>query len=109
MKETEEFIPTQLDDFFTHFRDKDTRAWKDLSFVLKTQPITASSTVNIPYYRDGNPTDTCATVSTGGAHGNIVEGLHLKCPAQIRCLDPCWRSTNCCTKTNNRCKRRNSH
>lgn len=83
MKETEEFIPTQLDDFFTHFRDKDTRAWKDLSFVLKTQPITASSTVNIPYYRDGNPTDTCATVSTGGAHGNIVEGLHLKCPAQI--------------------------
>lgn len=83
IKSKEEFIPDDLDKFFSHFRNKDTRSHKDNNAVKFSQPVTKSSTMNIPYYKDGNPTDTCCTVSMGGAHGFIMSGLRNMSPTQI--------------------------
>lgn len=83
MKETEEFIPRDLDLFFTHFRDKDTRNRYDDMQVKKTQPVSHKSALNIPYYRDGKPQDSFIRVSTGGAHGSVYAGLSEKTSDEI--------------------------
>lgn len=76
IKSKEEFIHPYLDKFFTHFRGKDTRDYNDDFRVKMTQPVTKKGQINIPYYRDGKPTDAYIRVSTGGAHGSVYAGLH---------------------------------
>lgn len=72
----EVYVPNNLKQFFSHFRGKDTRQMKDLKKVLRSQPITHSSLMNVPYMRDGKATNSFARVSTGGAHGGVMAGLN---------------------------------
>lgn len=83
IRENEEFWHPYWEEFFNHFRGKDTAASYDNWRVIKAQPITHSSTMNVPYYRDGKPLDTYITVSTGGAHGSVMAGLSKKSPEEI--------------------------
>lgn len=83
MKNTEEFIPRDLDLFFEHFRGKDTRSRYDDMMAKKTQPVSHKSALNIPYYRDGKPQDAFIRVSTGGAHGSVFAGLSEKTDDEI--------------------------
>lgn len=83
MKETEEFIPKDLDLFFNHFKGKDTRRSYDDMMAKKTQPVSHKSALNIPYYRDGKPQDAFIRVSTGGAHGSVCAGLSNKDDSEI--------------------------
>ena len=84
MKKTEDFIPPYIDDFFSHFRDKDmSTSWNDKK-VKEDQPITHASTINIPYYRDGKPLDTYIRASTGGAHGSVYAGLSKFSDSEVR-------------------------
>lgn len=77
VKSKEKFIPNELDVFFSHFRGKDTRSHKDNNAAKYSQPINHSAVMPLPYYRDGQPTDSVITVSTGGAHSFIKAGLRL--------------------------------
>ena len=72
----EVYVPDNLKKFFSHFRGKDTRSMKDLNKVLRSQPVTHSSLMNVPYMRDGKATNSFARVSTGGAHGGVMAGLN---------------------------------
>lgn len=84
MKQTEDFIPEDMDLFFTHFRDKDTRKSYEDAMVKKAQPVSHKSALNIPYYRDGKPQDAFIRISTGGAHGSVCAGLSHKNESEIR-------------------------
>lgn len=75
MHETEEYMHPLMYQFFDHFRGKDTSSAHDNWNVKRTQPITHSARINIPYYRDGSPTNTYIRVSTGGAHGSVMSTL----------------------------------
>lgn len=68
--DTEKFIPPFFTDFFGHFRGQDTSSSYDDYKVKQAQPITHSSTMNVPYYKDGKPINAYCRVSTGGAHGS---------------------------------------
>lgn len=83
MKETESFVPNDLDLFFSHFRNKDTRKSYEDNLVKKSQPVSHKSALNIPYYRDGKPQDAFIRVSTGGAHGSVCAGLSQKSESEI--------------------------
>src|SRR5699024_1021652 len=39
--------------------------------------------MNCPYYRDGKPTDSYITVSTGAAHGSVMAGLSQKSEKEV--------------------------
>ena len=75
MREHEPFMHPDYYAFFDHFRGKDTRLSKDEHAVINSQPVTGKAQLNIPYYRDGKPTDSYIRVSTGGAHGSVCAGL----------------------------------
>lgn len=83
MVTNEPFMHPHMYTFFDHFRGKDTRKHSDDYKVKQAQPITHGPTINIPYYRDGKPTDSVITVSTGGAHGFVKIGLRLYCEEQL--------------------------
>lgn len=75
MRDHEQFMHPLLYQFFDHFRGKDTSSSHDNWVVQKSQPITHSAQMNLPYYRDGKPTNTYIRLSTGGAHGSVMAGL----------------------------------
>lgn len=75
MSENEDFMHPFMYKFFDHFRGKDTASSHDNWKVKKSQPITHSGQINIPYYKDGKPTNTYIRLSTGGAHGSVMAGL----------------------------------
>lgn len=81
--ETEEFVPSYMIDFFSHFRGKDTRDFIDDKKVKLSQPVTHQAQMNMPYYKDGKPIDAYIRFSTGGAHGSTCIDLRLKSPEQI--------------------------
>lgn len=83
MNKNEKFMHPYLYTFFSHFRGKDTRSGWDEHETIKSQPITHKATMNCPYYRDGKPTDTYISVSTGGAHGSVMAGLSKKSPDEV--------------------------
>ena len=74
--ETEEPMHPYLKQFFKYFEGKDTTTKWDLREVISKQPITHKATINIPYYRHHKPIDGYYRGSTGGAHGNVMVGLH---------------------------------
>lgn len=76
IKEKEPFVHDYMDIFFTHFRGKDTRNYADNERAKNTQPITKKGQINIPYYRNGKPTDAVIRISTGGAHGFVFAKLN---------------------------------
>lgn len=84
MHSHEEFMHDDLYTFFAHFRGKDTRLSKQMYQVTRQQPITHASTMNCPYYRDGQPLDAYIRVSTGGAHGSVMAGLHKFTPDEVK-------------------------
>src|SRR5699024_9895581 len=51
--------------------------------IFRSQPVSGKSTMNCPYYRDGKPTDSYITVSTGGAHGSVMAGLSQKSEKEV--------------------------
>lgn len=75
MREHEEFMHPLMYQFFDHFRGKDTSSSHDNWNVKRTQPVTHMGKINVPYYRDGKPTNTYISASTGGAHGSVMAGL----------------------------------
>lgn len=84
IKETEEkrggYMHPFMYEFFNHFRGKDTRSSSDNWKVKRSQPITHSARMNLPYYRqdeEGNwkPVNSYIRFSSGGAHGGIWAGL----------------------------------
>lgn len=75
MKQNEKFMHDDMYAFFSHFRNQDTRKSGDFYRVKQTQPITHGPTMNLPYYRNGKPTDSVITISCGGAHGFPKIGL----------------------------------
>lgn len=83
MKENEAFMHPHLYTFFSHFRGKDTLKSWELKQIIAAQPITHSAIINIPYYRDGKPTDTAIAASTGGAHGFVKAGLSKMNEAEV--------------------------
>lgn len=85
MKTKEKFIHPYLDDFFSHFRNKDTTTRFDDMKVKESQPITHHSAMNMPYYQgNGKPSDSFARVSTGGAHGSVMAGLHKMSEEEVK-------------------------
>lgn len=84
MKETEDFIPPYIDDFFKHFRGKSVQTFYEDRKAKSSQPITHTSTMNIPYYKDGKPIDAYIRISTGGAHGSVYAGLSEKNNAEVK-------------------------
>lgn len=84
MKETEDFIPPYIDDFFSHFRGKSMQTFYEDRKVKSSQPITHDSTMNIPYYRDRKPIDAYIRISTGGAHGSVYSGLSNKSNEEVK-------------------------
>ena len=84
MKKNEAFMHPDMYAFFDHFRGKDTRTKRDFWLVSRAQPITHGAMLNVPYYRDGKPTDAYIRVSTGGAHGSVMAGLSKMSEADIR-------------------------
>lgn len=84
MVENEEFMHEDMFAFFNHFRGKDTRKKGDDYRVKQTQPITHGPTMNVPYYRDGKPTDSVITISCGGAHGFPKVGLSQFTEEQVK-------------------------
>ena len=81
--QTEDYVPQRIYDFFDHFRGKDTRDRFDKRDIFRSQPVSGKSTMNCPYYRDGKPTDSYITVSTGGAHGSVMAGLSQKSEKEV--------------------------
>ena len=81
--ETEEPMHPYLKQFFKYFEGKDTTTKGDLFKVLNGQPITHKATINIPYYRHHKPIDGYYRGSTGGAHGNVMVGLHKYSPEEV--------------------------
>lgn len=75
MREIEPFVPDHMYQYFDHFRGKDTSTGWDFLHVKKSQPVTKSAQMNVPYYRHGRPTDSYIRFSTGGAHGSVMAGL----------------------------------
>lgn len=84
MKQNEPFMPDDMYTFFDHFRNKDTRSKKDYKECKLSQPVTHSATMNIPYYRNGKPTDAVITLSCGGAHGFHKVGLSKMSEEEIK-------------------------
>ena len=78
IKEKEEFVPDFIKQFFEHFRGKNTSSYSDNNKVIYSQPITRNSILNFPYCRNGQPTDSIISLSTGGAHGFVHAGLSKK-------------------------------
>lgn len=96
INETEEFVHPYFNEFFGHFRGKDTsRLWDDMQ-VKAAQPVTHQSTMNLPYYKDGKPIDCYIRVSTGGAHGSVMAGLRNKTEEEVRA----WIKTDPALKLN---------
>ena len=83
MMEHEQYMPPRIYQFFAHFRGKDTATSKQDWEVKQSQPVTHSSAMNCPYYRDGSPVDSYIRVSTGGAHGSVMSGLHEMTPDEV--------------------------
>ena len=83
MAEHEAYMPPRIYQFFAHFRGKDTTTSKQDWEVKQSQPVTHSSAMNCPYYRDGKPVDSYIRVSTGGAHGSVMAGLHEFTPDEV--------------------------
>lgn len=83
IKEKEEFLPPFFEDFFAHFRGQNTQTTRDDKAVKYAQPITHSSTMNTPYYKDGKPINAYIRVSTGGAHGSTCANLSMKSQKEI--------------------------
>ena len=75
MKENEKFMHEDMYAFFDHFRNTDTRKNGDFFKIKQSQPITHGPIMNLPYYKDGKPTDFVISVSCGGAHGFPKIGL----------------------------------
>ena len=84
MVENEEFMHEDMFAFFNHFRGKDTRKRGDDYRVKQSQPVTHGPIMNVPYYRDGKPTDSVITVSCGGAHGFPKVGLSKFSEEQVK-------------------------
>lgn len=84
MVENEEFMHEDMFAFFNHFRGKDTRKRGDDYRAKQTQPVTHGPTMNVPYYRNGKPTDSVITVSCGGAHGFPKVGLSKFTEEQVK-------------------------
>lgn len=84
MVENEKFMHEDMFAFFNHFRGKDTRKRGDDYRVKQSQPITHGPTMNVPYYRNGKPTDSVITISCGGAHGFPKVGLSQFTEDQVK-------------------------
>lgn len=84
MKSNEKFMHDDMYTFFDHFRNKDTRKSGDFYRIKQSQPITHGPTMNLPYYRNGKPTDSVITVSCGGAHGFPKIGLSQFSESEVK-------------------------
>lgn len=84
MRETEDFMHDYVYAFFDHFRGRDTQSGYDEYMTAREQPITHSTTMNCPYYRDGKPVDSYIRVSTGGAHGSVMATLSQKGEDEVK-------------------------
>lgn len=88
MCDIEKFVPEDFKTFFSYWRGKDTREFDDLFRAINGQPLTHAASVNMPYYRvytddEKIPDDAFITLSTGGAHGSVMVGMHEMTPEQV--------------------------
>ena len=83
INETEAFVHPFFNQFFGHFRGKDSRSSYDNWKLKLAQPVTHQGQMNLPYFKDGKPIDAYARLSTGGAHGATCAGIHLMSEAEL--------------------------